>query len=296
MTSSAPDRVLIGPKGLRWPWRVLMFLALVYTMSFALDLIRPLRHFLDLLLTSPEETPLPVIVVEGKRALLVIVAAAIMRILENRPFADYGLPLKQAFGKRFWQGIALGFAMLTLLLAGIGVLHGFSLTGWALTGAAAVKYGLAWALASLCIALYEDFAFRGYMQSALGDGLGFWPAALILSVIYGAIHWNNSGEALFGCVTVGIFGLVDAFALRRTGSLWLPIGMHLAWDWGESYFYGTPDSGLTATGHLLNSSFHGPKWLAGGTVGPEGSWLVLPTLLLWAVAIHFLFPAKRAAA
>jgi len=90
----------------------------------------------------------------------------------------------------------------------------------------------------------------------------------------------------------GSFGLVAAFALWRTGNLWFPIGMHASWDWGESYFYGTPDSGQLARGHFLNSSPHGPNWLSGGTVGPEGSWLVLAVLIIWVIAIHFLFPAK----
>jgi len=51
---------------------------------------------------------------------------------------------------------------------------------------------------------------------------------------------------------------------------------------------------MMANGHLMNSSFHGPNWLTGGTVGPEGSLLVFPVLLLWAVIIHFMFPARRA--
>jgi hypothetical protein len=51
-----------------------------------------------------------------------------------------------------------------------------------------------------------------------------------------------------------------------------------------------------AQGHLLNSSFHGPNWLTGGTVGPEGSYLVFGVLVISAVAIHFMFPAKEQAA
>jgi hypothetical protein len=71
------------------------------------------------------------------------------------------------------------------------------------------------------------------------------------------------------------------------------VGMHAAFDWTETYFYGVPDSGLLAQGHLLNSSFHGPVWLTGGSVGPEGSYLVFGVLVLSAVAIHFMFPAKQ---
>jgi len=76
----------------------------------------------------------------------------------------------------------------------------------------------------------------------------------------------------------GAFGLLACLLLRRTGNLWMPIGLHMAFDWGETYFYGVANSGQTLPGHLLNSSSSGPAWLSGGTVGPEGS--LLCTLLL----------------
>ena len=56
---------------------------------------------------------------------------------------------------------------------------------------------------------------------------------------------------------------------------------NMAFDWGETYFYGVPDSGQTLPGHLLSASSSGPAWLSGGSVGPEGS--VLCTLLILAV-------------
>ncbi|MFY9527383.1 MAG: CPBP family intramembrane glutamic endopeptidase, partial [Candidatus Acidiferrales bacterium] len=107
---------------------------------------------------------------------------------------------------------------------------------------------------------------------------------------------RKSGEAKTGALKAGCFGLLAAFSLQRTGNLWFAIGMHAAWDWGETYFYGVPDSGLLAKGRLLHSSFHGPDWLTGGTVGPEGSLLVFAVLVLTGVAIHYVFPAKRGAA
>jgi len=297
--ADAPSRLdwlLFGPKGLRPVWRIISFIALVYGFSLVADLIGPVRHAFARVVSDPQVGPVPVIVIELARAIEVLAAAAIMALLEKRPFAEYGLPGGLASAKRFLQGLPLGFVMLSVLLAAIGALRGFSIHGFSVGGAEALKYALLWGIAFALVGLYEDFLFRGYLQAALGDGIGFWPAAIILALVFGGIHLGNSGEAIFGVVMAALFGLVDAFALRRTGSLWLPIGMHMSWDWSETFFYGTPDSGVTATGHLLNSSFHGAKWLTGGTVGPEGSWLVLPTLLLWVLAIHLLFPAKPASA
>jgi membrane protease YdiL (CAAX protease family) len=307
--SSTPGRAagssfFFGPRGLRAGWRILMFCGIALGWAFAmytgvgiLATVSPTVHGWAVAMQATSNGMLNAmdqIMNEGIVALAVIAAAAIMTLIEKQTFADYWLQWNQAFGKRFWQGVPLGFAMLSLLLVAIWALHGFSLAGLAETGAPALKYGLLWAIAFFLVGVFEDFTFRGYLQSALGDGIGFWPAAIILAVVFGAIHWHNKGEALFGCVMAGSFGFLEAFALRRTGSLWLLIGMHASWDWGETYFYGTPDSGAIGAGHLFNSSFHGPKWLTGGTVGPEGSWLVFAVLLIWALAIHLSFPAKRA--
>jgi len=68
------------------------------------------------------------------------------------------------------------------------------------------------------------------------------------------------------------------------------VGFHTAWDWAETFFYGTPDSGLLGAGRLLNTSFHGPNWLTGGSAGPEGSIITIFILLLCALLIHFRFP------
>jgi hypothetical protein len=94
-------------------------------------------------------------------------------------------------------------------------------------------------------------------------------------------------------------GLFWCFTVRRTGSLWFAIGLHASWDYSESFIYSVPDSGLTATGHLLNSSLHGPRWLTGGSVGPEGGVLIFVIIIMMSAAFDRLyrdvkFPAVRA--
>ena len=101
--------------------------------------------------------------------------------------------------------------------------------------------------------------------------LGFWPSAILLSSTFGLIHLQNGGEQWVGLLAAAFIGLFFCATLRRTGSLWFAVGFHAAWDWGETFFYSVPDSGTVFPGHLLQSSFHGPQWLTGGKVGPEGS-------------------------
>ena len=129
---------------------------------------------------------------------------------------------------------------------------------------------------------FEEFAVRGYVQFTLGNGIGFWPSALLLSLVFGAIHSFNSGENWIGEFGAMAIGLFFCLTLRRTGSLWFAVGMHASWDWSESYLYSVPDSGGMAPGHLLHSSLHGSRWLTGGSVGPEGSVLLFALIaLLW---------------
>jgi membrane protease YdiL (CAAX protease family) len=291
-------KIFIGPNGIRAGWRLAIFMAillgLLLSSNFLVGHIPALRDRLQQI-NRGVITPWTQIFGEGSSVVFLVIAAGVMAQIEKRTFADYGLPLSEAFGKLFWQGVPLGFAMLSLLLAMIAALHGFSLSGMAVSSGEAVKYGVLYGIGFIFVGIFEEFSFRGYLQATLASGMGFWPAALILSFIFGAIHLNNPGEAIFGGIMAGSFGLLAAFALRRTGNLWLPIGMHASWDWGETYFYGTPDSGFLAQGHFLNSSFHGPNWLTGGSVGPEGSWLVFVALGIWALIIHFLFPAPKPA-
>jgi uncharacterized protein len=236
-------------------------------------------------------TPGLVLFSEGIRVVAAVTTGDLMRRIEDRSFRDYGMPWGEALGKRFWQGAAYGFALLTALMSSIAAMGGFSLGGVALEAAAGIRYGALYLLAFLLVGFFEEATFRGYMQATLAQEIGFWPAALALSIWFGLSHVHNFGEAKVGLLLAGCFGLLAAFSLRRTGNIWFAIGMHAAWDWGESYFYGVPDSGVAAVGHLTAASLHGPVWLTGGSVGPEGSALVFAVIGIGALGLHYFFPS-----
>ena len=90
------------------------------------------------------------------------------------------------------------------------------------------------------------------------------------------VTFGNTGEAMFGAAMAGTFGIVAAFSLVRTGNLWFAIGMHAGWDWAETFFFGTPNSGRFAKGRLFGATFHGSDRRIGrtggqlpGSVGPR---------------------------
>jgi membrane protease YdiL (CAAX protease family) len=220
----------------------------------------------------------------------VSLATLIVSRLEKRPLDDYGIPLRKAFGGRFWEGSVWGFAMLSAILLLVRVTGHFQIDSVALTGSAVFGWALAWGATFLAVSLTEEFVFRGYWLFTMSRRMRFWPAALFLSVVFGAAHLGNHGENVLGIVQVVATGLLFCLMIRRTGNLWFAIGFHAAWDWAETFFYGTPDSGLLGVGRFLNSSVLGPNWLTGGSAGPEGSVFAILILLFCALLIHFRFP------
>lgn len=209
---------------------------------------------------------------------------------EDRPLSDYGIPLRQAFGKRFWEGSVWGFAALSALLLILHLSGHFQIDSVALTGNAVSRYALGWAAVFLAVSISEEFAFRGYWLFSFSRRIRFWPAALATSVVFGAAHLGNPGENVLGILQVIAVGILLCLTIRRTGNLWFALGFHAAWDWAETFFYGTPDSGLLGVGRFLNSSVQGPNWLTGGSAGPEGSILVFLVFALCALLIHLRFP------
>ena len=202
----------------------------------------------------------------------------IMGSIEGRSIAEYGLPWRRMFGGRFWVGTLLGFASLTCLSLAMRLVGVFHFGTFALRGADIGKWALIYVVVFVLVALTEEFSARGYALYTLTMIAGFWPAAIVTAIVFGYAHSGNSGEDWIGLANVGLFGLLACLLLRRTGDLWMPIGLHMSWDWSETFFYGVANSGKTYPGQLMNSSPSGPALLSGGSVGPEGS--VLFTLLM----------------
>jgi membrane protease YdiL (CAAX protease family) len=121
----------------------------------------------------------------------------------------------------------------------------------------------------------------------------FWQAAWVTSVGFGFIHTFNNGENWIGVLAASGIGLVFCVSVRLTGSAWWAIGCHASWDWAESYFYGTADSGFAARGHLLTSTPVGSTLWSGGADGPEGSVLVFPIMLLLLAALVLFYRRPR---
>jgi len=276
--------VFLGPEGLRPGWGLAFYVAMFYLVQFLLSRWAGSLELNGLWSMMLEEFGV---------LMAAVIPAVVLARVERRPWAVYGLPPRKAFGKLFWAGAVWGFSAITLLL---GVMYGlrvFDVGHLALHGARIVKFAAFWGLFFLMVGFFEEFLFRGYLQFTLTRAIGFWPSAVVLSCMFGLIHWQNAGEQWPGLLAAAAIGFFFCLTLRRTGDLWFAVGFHMAWDWGETFFYSVPDSGTLFPGHLLKSTFHGPRWLTGGIVGPEGSVLCFAVIGAVWVAFARVYPEVK---
>ena len=270
--------ILKGPSGFRAGWRLLIFFVILLPVGYGANRVAEL--VIQGLQAEPL-TPMEFTIFFGILFCTVLLVTWIMARIEGRGIADYGLPWRRAFRLRFWQGTAISFASLTALLVVLRFAGILSFGPLALRGVEMWKYGALWTVPLFLTALLEEFFYRGYLLFTLTSGIGFWPAAIVTSFLLGGAYYFNPGGHGLAPVAVTAFFLVACLTLRRTGDLWLPIGLHAGWNWGLIFFYGLPDSGVTVQGRLLNTNIHGPVWLTGGNFGIEASLLNIALLVIW---------------
>jgi membrane protease YdiL (CAAX protease family) len=324
MDSAAPGarplaRIVYGPGGLRAGWGILLYLAIMISLIVTASLIhnRVLTHEKQVQAearrlhpqaplapkpdpAAPQSLHVPIEIEGGALTILCVLTWTLSR-LERRRFGVYGLGGPHRMGS-FAAGAGWGLVAITLLIVTLVGFHLLRFDSRLLYGPKICLWGAAQCLLFFLVAASEEYFFRGYLQFTLTRGLlslgrrlspqhargvAFWLAACLTSTFFGLSHGNNNGETALGMAQLIAFALVCTFALWRTGSLWWPIGFHMMWDWGQSFLYGVPDSGGLWHGRLFATHAMGNTFYSGGTVGPEGSILVLPVLLFPLLVLSF---------
>lgn len=256
--------LFVGGAGLRPWWGVLLFVGCAALLEGAGGPVIALQHRWF----GPGESAGGVIFQKLVLLVCLIGVVAVLGRIEGRRLGDYGLPWSRAFRRTFWAGGLWGLGLLTINIVVLLLTRVYTFGAIALSPRAALEYGLLWAAADITVATAEEFAFRGYLQYTLTRWLGFWPAAVLTSALFGLAHLDVPGLPWTAVASIAFGGVFLCVALQRTGDLWFAIGAHAAFDWGLAFLFSTSPG---VREQLFDASLQGPAWLTGGAAGPEGN-------------------------
>jgi hypothetical protein len=218
-------------------------------------------------------------------ALALLLYAGAVRLTERRRVAE----LEWVDAPRgLLRGAGVGLLLFTTTIALIAVFGGYRITG------AGSVWDAAAALGVMCaVAVGEELLFRGVLLRLLEELAGTRAALAISAVFFGATHLLNPRATVWGAFAIAVeAGLMLGAAYVATRSLWVPIGLHLAWNFAETGIFGaTVSGGRTESLGLLHSAMPGPVVINGGVFGPEAS--IFAILVCAVPTVLFLRAASR---
>jgi len=186
-----------------------------------------------------------------------------VRFMERRQITELSL---SSFVRELAVGVATGVVLFSVTI-GILWVSGF----YQVSGINNWTAMLPWLGLAITSGFIEELLVRGILFRIMEESLGTWLALVISAVIFGSMHLTNPNATLWGALAIAIeAGILLAAAFVYTRHLWLPIGIHFAWNFTQGAIFGVAVSGNEATG-LLQSSLHGPVLLSGGAFGAEAS-------------------------
>ena len=145
--------------------------------------------------------------------------------------------------------------------------------------------------APIVAAVTEEILMRAILFRILEEATGSVIALVVSAVVFGALHGWNPGATVTNTMAIALeAGVLLAAVYMVSRRLWMPIGLHLAWNYAEGGVFGANVSGAHAPGFFL-SHFSGPELLSGGAFGPEASVVAVAVCLVGGVS--FLVVAKR---
>lgn len=201
----------------------------------------------------------------------IVFYAAWTNITERRTVSE--LPTKRIFPATA-GGFLLGVLFFGCVIGVMALSGVFRITEANFSGVEFVPYLMYF----FVVAAYEEIIFRGILFRLIDDRWNSLAALLVSALVFGAVHLFNPGATLWSAVAIAVeAGLLLGVAYKCSGNLWLPIGLHWAWNFVEGPVLGFAVSGITPKYHIFSTILSGPDWLTGGVFGAEAA---VPTVVL----------------
>jgi hypothetical protein len=227
------------------------------------------------------------------------------RLLDRRPFVDYGFHFNRRWWRDFTFGLVLGAGLMVLiflveLAAGWVTISGAFLSG--MEGVSFIRAIWISLVLFLCVGFSEEMWTRGYLLRNLAEGFNFkfvgprlalLLAYLVSSSFFGLLHASNPNATALSTFLLGIGGLFLGLGVLLTGELAIPIGIHITWNFFEGNVFGFAVSGTTPPGVFMQINQTGPTLWTGGDFGPEAGLMGLAALILGTLAIYLWVKANQ---
>ena len=214
------------------------------------------------------------------------------RVFERKPLGMVGLAFHPAWTRELLVGLGIGSIMMLVVGAAEALLEVTRFAPSPLPATSELAYGGGFFLILFLAAANEELVFRGYPFQKLVDSLGPTVAVVLASVCFGLVHLGNPGHTLFSTINTMLVGVPLSIAYLRTRALWMPVGIHFAWNYVQGFIFGLPVSGFRLPASVLNPRGHGGAWLTGSAYGPEGG-LLCTIVVVGAGLFLFLSPSIR---
>lgn len=280
------SQLFLAPDGrLRATWRALLFIPGMGALGLGFGILVFALIGKDPALL-PNEIRLFLSGVASAPAVL-LASFLFLRWIDRRSFRQLGFWFYDGWAKEFFWGLAAGALMITVIVAAMLLAGGleFRLRE---TDAPTLLLGIGWnLLLFLPPAAFEEFLFRGYLFQRLVEGWGEFAAIFVLSALFGLGHLGNPSATPFSVANTVLIGILFAVTYLRTRGLWLPLGLHYAWNFWLGTVVSLPVSGIEIKNRLFDVTIGKPDWLTGGTYGPEAS--ALSTALVLALTVWLMY-------
>jgi len=208
---------------------------------------------------------------------------AFVRLVERRTVKELSLPQSLV---ELPFGLLIGAALFSVTIAILWLLGNYHVSGMNEWGSVAN-----WLMIGILSGVIEELLVRGILFRVMEEYLGTWISLAISALIFGAMHLANPNATLWAGAAIAIEAgilLAASYVYRRR--LWIPIGIHIAWNFTQGGIFGVSVSGIKAQG-LLQSTLSGSTLLSGGEFGAEAS--IFAVLVCLSAGIYFLWKAYQ---
>ena len=203
-----------------------------------------------------------------------------VKLIERRRGVEFGAL------RELGSGLVIGAALFSATIGVLAALGLYTVQGWRDPVVLIAPLAL-----SVGAAVIEELLFRGVIFRIIEASLGTWIALVISAALFGLVHLGNPNATWRAAAAISLeAGVMLAAAYVLTRRLWLPIGIHAAWNFTQGGIFSVAVSGGKTDG-LLVATLNGPSWLSGGEFGAEAS--VVAMLLCTALGLWLLVLAAR---